>query len=206
MITFTEFAATQKRINGNCLLRVTQIANGQAVPGMRVRAIDQDNALLTGVGHRDTKGGVGWLADRRARKMATARSAKPGARMVLPRNRREWTGIATGVCGQRFGESSGFRGLRRQTEKAASSIAFWPLPPTARSIVQGQTLKMKGFVREVEADGTLRVPHDREAGWKITGSDEQVAAGTTKAWMAYGGFEAEWAKGRRLRCRLAPFK
>ncbi len=46
MVTFTEYAATQKRIHGNCLLRLTQIANGQPVAGIHIRAIGRGNELL----------------------------------------------------------------------------------------------------------------------------------------------------------------
>jgi uncharacterized protein YfaS (alpha-2-macroglobulin family) len=178
LITFTEYAATQKRMNGSCLLRVTNIGNGEAVPGMRVRAIGEDNKVLA---ESVTDGNGVAKFDRQAQI-----GAQPGARWI-------YLETADGPVLQpadtsRFFES-GFDSYRTTERPSAYRLAITSDRPIYRP---GQTLKFKGFVREVEPDGTLKIPRERDVTWQVTDSGGTVANGTAKL-DGYGGFEGEWA-------------
>jgi len=183
LVTFTEYAATQKRVDGNCLLRVLNIADGQAVPGMRIRVIGPENERLA-ESVTDRNGTA--LFDKRA--LIGDREA--GQRSA------QWFYLETAdgpvlqpVNASRFAES-GYDSYQVPVPDA-NRLAITCDRPIYRP---GQTMKFKGFVREVEGDGTLRVPRGRDVTWEISGADssEPVASGAAKL-DEYGGFEGEWA-------------
>jgi uncharacterized protein YfaS (alpha-2-macroglobulin family) len=179
LIHFTEYAAGQKRVHGAALLRVTRMGTGQPVEGMRVRVIGHESQTLgqavtdrNGVAEFDPRAQIGLM------------TGKPGA---------EWFYLETPegpllqpVEANRFMES-GF-----DAGGPAEASAYRLLVTSDRPIYRpGQLLKIKGFAREVGANGDLRVPRVREVGWQITGLDEPLVAGKAKL-DGYGGFEAEW--------------
>lgn len=181
MITFTEFVATEKRVNGNCLVRVTKISDGEPAVGLHARSLGQNNEVLAqavtdrnGVAAFDQRAGIG------------RQDVRQGAAFWLYLETPDGP-ILQSVRPARFNES-GFDGALWQEGQPKFRLMVTCDRPIYRP---GELLKMKGFVREVEANGALRVPHARDVAWQIKNDEDPVASGKAKL-DDYGGFEAEW--------------
>lgn len=180
MITFTELAVTQKRVDGTCLVRVTRISDGQPAPGLHIRSLGPENDLLAqavtdrnGIAAFDPRAKIG------------RQPSKPSALWLYvetPEGPILQTAQPT-----RFNES-GYEGLPGELAASRYRLMITSDRPIYRP---GELLKMKGFVREVEAAGSLRVPHAREVTWQIENDGDRIATGKAKV-DEYGGFEAEW--------------
>ena len=179
LITFTEYAAAQKQFGDTRLVRVTNVSDGQVVPGVRIRAVTAQNAFLAEA-VTDKNG--------EARFVRSVLSPKEGEHA-------EWLLMDTPVgpilqhaSGVPF-EASAYWASRREEDSAPYRLAVASDRPLYRP---GQTVKFKGFVREARPNGELRVPHGGKVEWKITGrEDEELTAGTAKL-DDFGGLEGEW--------------
>lgn len=179
LITFTEYAAAQKRFGDTCLLHVMNIADGHSVPGMRIRAVNAENEFIA---EAVTDGNGLARFQREALSSSYNNQASflldtPDGPMLQP--------VGAARCG------GGYSYGRQDGEKPQFRMAITSDRPLYRP---GQTLKFKGFAREVGPDHELRIPRAREVTWRISGGDnheEELAKGTTKL-DDFGGFEGEW--------------
>ena len=178
MVVFTEFAATQKEFGDTRLVRVMNVADGRAVPGVRVRTMTDKNAVLAEA-VTDASGEV------RFSKSALQPKEGIAARWFLL-DTPDGPVLQT-VDAQRFYGSASWN---PSSEEAAASgrIAVNSDRPLYRP---GQLMKFKGFVRTVADDGELRIPSG-SAQWKIVGgTEDEVTSGTARL-DEYGGLEGEW--------------
>ena len=179
LVTFTEYAAVQKQFGDTRLVRVMNVADGRVVPGVRVRAVTAQNVFLAEA-VTDSSG--------EARFQRSVLFPKKGERT-------EWLVMDTPVgpilqhaAASQY-EAGPFWASQREEPAAAYRLAVTSDRPLYRP---GQTVKFKGFVREVQIDGDLGVPRSGKVQWKIIGrEEEELAAGTAKL-DDFGGLEGEW--------------
>lgn len=180
LITFTEYAAVQKQFQGTRLLRVVNVADGRSVPGVRIKAVNSKNEFLAeAVTDRDGKASFKMSAIFPAQGERAKRFLfeTPDGPMLQPVETDQYRGSGCANFNETEKEGDAFRIV-----VAADRPIYRP----------GQTVKFKGFVREIGRDRELRIPKARQAAWTVTDDQsEERATGTAKI-DDYGGFEGEW--------------
>ncbi|MGB8356627.1 MAG: alpha-2-macroglobulin family protein, partial [Chthoniobacteraceae bacterium] len=181
LITFTEYVAAQKQFGNTRLVHVVNIGDGSAVPGVRIRAVNSSNEYVADAltDHNGTASfSLGALFSTKAEKAERFLIETPDGPSLQPVNAVQYQG-------------SGYSNFHPEEETKATQYRM--IITTDRPICRpGQTVKFKGFVREVAANGELRIPHVRAATWTIgSGDDDELAKGSVKL-DDYGGMDGEW--------------
>lgn len=191
LITFTEYAAVRKDDPETCLLHVMNVGDGQSVPGVRVRAVSLDNKTL-GESVTDASGMARFQRDaifggNPERKCFLIQT--PSGPMIHPID-------IPAFCESGYASDSGSQDNTARVLIASDRPLYRP----------GQVLHFKGFVRAMDKNRELKIPHDRKVTWKILTSqdsdseseEEMVANGDAKL-DDYGGFEGEWTVPKTIR-------
>lgn len=193
LISFSEADVLQKQMDKAFQLRVTHFRDGHPLEGVKVKAVTYENHWRA-EGTTDKNGEVRFASD---------------ALFPQGQNHAAWFLLETPdglmfqqVRGPQYSAEGSWGGRNRETLR----MALLTDRPLYRP---GQTVKFKGFVREMEAmEGALRIPEGEPVEWAVvrsrTDNDEEsheaIASGTT-AVDAFGGFEGEWAMSKAIGTR-----
>ncbi len=190
LMFFSESVLTEKRTPDHVLIRVAGMADGLPRPGINVRAISTSNFELA----RATTDKDG-LARFSATDLEPPKDKNGGEKA--------YSLVADTPEGPSVGSLDGI-GL---DETASPEKREHPLKGqqphgvvfTDRSLYRpGQTVRIKGLVRTVEADGSehgkLHIPAGQAVHWKIVNNDHAygIVQGDATA-DAEGGWDAQWA-------------
>ena len=193
LISFTETDVLQKQADKLFLLRATRFGDGSPLDGIKVKAVSGDNH---------------WRAEGVTDKQGEVRFAHDDL-FPWEQSPAEWFLLDTpdGLMFQPVrGNQFSAEGSWTSRSKEKLRIALLTDRPLYRP---GQTVKFKGFVRELTGeDGALGIPEGEPVAWSIvrsrTDDDEEsheaIASGTTVV-DPYGGFEGEWAMPKTIGTR-----
>jgi alpha-2-macroglobulin len=197
IICVNDYLLTQKRTPTSVIVRLAKMSDASSVAGVTVRAVTDENIEL-GRAVTDNNG--------------MAQFSK-GA--VFPKNRDPQTrntqlfiaDTATGPALQ-FAEGTAYSSGSDYSQTARRAHAEII---TDRNLYRpGQTLKMKGLVRDVTIFSGPMIPVGAEVHWNITEADGSRVAGQGDTTVSpYGGWEAEWNVPEKaklgsyeIRCRV----
>ncbi|PYJ54364.1 MAG: hypothetical protein DME83_00015, partial [Verrucomicrobia bacterium] len=174
IICRSDFILTQKRTPTKVIMRVTKMSDAQSVVGMTVRAVTNENIEIARA-ITDAKGIATFDRD----KVLPAKGSSAHLFIADAPN-----GPAIQFAEAESYPSGGRGGL---AAKPHAEII------TDRNLYRpGQTVKMKGIVRNV-SDSGLAIPTATDAQWRVMeGDGGRVIGEGNVALSSYGGWEAEW--------------
>ncbi|PYJ97975.1 MAG: hypothetical protein DME68_07700, partial [Verrucomicrobia bacterium] len=174
IICRSDFILTQKRTPTKVIMRVTKMSDAQSVVGMTVRAVTNENIEIARA-ITDAKGIATFDRD----KVLPAKGSSAHLFIADAPN-----GPAIQFAEAESYPSGGRGGL---AAKPHAEII------TDRNLYRpGQTVKMKGIVRNV-SDSGLAIPTATDAQWRVMeGDGGRVIGEGNVAVSSYGGWEAEW--------------
>lgn len=191
LVFLSESVITEKRTSEAVLARVAEMSNGMPRPGITVRALSASNFEVA----RATTGadGVAHFTSAELAPPKGHHGGEPAQSFVA--DTPEGPAISP-VDGYGFGDGVSIpdRSKNPLTGQQLRAVLL-----TDRSLYRpGQTAKIKGLARTVNADGSengrLHVPAGETVHWSITPSEseEPVAQGDVSV-DEQGGWETEWA-------------
>jgi alpha-2-macroglobulin len=197
IICVNDYLLTQKRTPTSVIVRLAKMSDASSVAGVTVRAITDENIEL-GRAVTDNNGMAQFSKD-----------------AVFPKNRDPRTrntqlfiaDTATGPALQ-FAEGTAYSSGSDYSQTARRAHAEII---TDRNLYRpGQTLKMKGLVRDVTVFSGPMIPVGAEVHWNITEADGSRVVGQGDTTVSpYGGWEAEWNVPEKaklgsyeIRCRV----
>lgn len=190
LVTFTEYAVAQKQFGDTRLLRVMNIADGQIVPGVKIRAVTARNEFLAE--STSDRNGIAPFQKHvifppGSEEYSPNPEGRGGARWFLLETPEGPMLQQANV--ERF-YASGYSHDRRAADQGPE---YRLVVATDRPLYRpGHTLKFKGFAREATARGELRLPRVKTLAWAIKNtSGDEVTQGVAKI-DDYGGFDGEW--------------
>ncbi len=174
IICTSDFILTQKRTPTKVIMRVTKMSDAQSVVGMTVRAVTNENIEIARA-ITDAKGIATFDRD----KVFPAKGSSAHLFIADAPN-----GPAIQFAEAESYPSGGRGGL---AAKPHAEII------TDRNLYRpGQTVKMKGIVRNV-SDSGLAIPTATDVQWRVMeGDGGRVIGEGNVALSSYGGWEAEW--------------
>jgi alpha-2-macroglobulin len=197
IICVNDYLLTQKRTPTTVILRLAKMSDASSVAGVTIRAVTENNIELARV--VTDKNGIAQFA---------RDSVFPKARDSKAKNAHLFIAdTATGPALQ-FAEGTPYPSgsdYSRADRKPHAEIV------TDRNLYRpGQTVKMKGLVRDVSGAG-LAIPYPADVQWTVTEADGSRVIGEGDTTLSpYGGWEGEWnipekAKlgSYEIRCRVA---
>jgi alpha-2-macroglobulin len=180
IICVNDYLLTQKRTPTTVIMRLAKMSDGNSVGGVTIRALSEQNIELARAS--TDKNGIAEFPKDKVFPKTTDSNAKNTHLFIAD--------TATGPALQ-FAEaiafSSGYDSSSSPNNPHAEIV-------TDRNLYRpGQTVKMKGLVRNVTAARDLVIPMGAAVHWGISESygNRVVGEGDTTL-SAYGGWEAEW--------------
>ncbi|HEU0274195.1 MAG TPA: MG2 domain-containing protein [Candidatus Udaeobacter sp.] len=198
IICVNDYLLTQKRTPTTVIMRLAKMSDANSVAGVTVRAVTEENIEL-GRATTNKEGIAQFSKDSLFPKRRNPR-AKDTHLFIAD--------TSTGPALQ-FAEGTSY--------PSGSDYSTPDKKPHAEIITDrnlyrpGQTVKMKGLVRDVTVFSGLSIPFGAEVHWDITESDGSrvVDQGDTTL-SPYGGWEGEWSIPEKaklgsyeIRCRVA---
>ena len=194
VICVNDYLLTQKRTPDKVIVRLAKMSDGRSVAGATVRAVTEENVELA----RAITDNNGMAEFARDTVFPKARNSKNTHLFIAD--------TPTGPALQ-FAEATAYSSGNDYARAAKRSHAEII---TDRNLYRpGQTLKMKGLVRDVTQFSGLMIPFGGRVHWSITEADGSrvVGEGDTTV-SSYGGWEAEWSVPEKaklgsyeIRCR-----
>jgi uncharacterized protein YfaS (alpha-2-macroglobulin family) len=198
IICVNDYLLTQKRTPTILIMRVAKMSDGSSVAGVTVRAVTEENIELARA-TTDSDGIAQFAKD----------SVFP--KTLNPKAQNTHLFIADTATGPalQFAEATSY--------PSGSDYSSTPKRPRAEIITDrnlyrpGQTVKMKGLVRDVTVFSGLTIPFGAGVRWKVTefAGNRVVGEGDTSL-SPYGGWEGEWKIPEKaklgsyeIRCRVA---
>jgi uncharacterized protein YfaS (alpha-2-macroglobulin family) len=185
---------TQKRTPDKVIVRLGKMSDGSSAPGVTIRAVTKENIELD----RAITDNNGIAEFERDTVFPKARNSKDTHLFIAD--------TATGPALQ-FAEATAYSSgndYARAARKPHAEII------TDRSLYRpGQTVKLKGLVRDVTQFSGLMIPFGAGIQWSITEADgSRVVGEGDTALSSYGGWEGEWSVPEKaklgsyeIRCR-----
>ena len=196
VICVNDYLLTQKRTPDKVIVRLAKMSDGSSVAGVTVRAVTEENIELASV--MTDKNGMAEFA--RDTVFPKARNSKPTHLFIAD--------TPTGPALQ-FAEATAYSSGNDYARPARRSHAEII---TDRNLYRpGQTLKMKGLVRDVTQFSGLMIPFGAGVHWSVTESDGSRVVGEGDTTLSpYGGWEGEWSVPEKaklgsyeIRCSVA---
>ena len=194
IICVNDYLLTQKRSPDKVIVRLAKMSDGSSVSGVTVRAVTEENIELARA--ITDKNGMAEFA--RDTVFPKARNSKDTHLFVADTS----TGPALQYA-EATAYSSGNDYARAARRSHAEII-------TDRNLYRpGQTVKMKGLVRDVTQFSGLMIPSGAGIHWSITEADGSRVVGEGDTTLSsYGGWEGEWSVPEKaklgsyeIRCR-----
>jgi uncharacterized protein YfaS (alpha-2-macroglobulin family) len=198
IICVSDYLLTQKRTPTKQIMRVAKMSDGSSVAGVTVRAVTEENIELARA-TTDSDGIAQFAKD----------SVFP--KTLNPKAQNTQLFIADTATGPalQFAEATSY--------PSGSDYSSTPKRPRAEIITDrnlyrpGQTVKMKGLVRDVTVFSGLTIPFGADVRWKVTEFDGSRVVGEGDTTLSpYGGWEGEWKIPEKaklgsyeIRCRVA---
>ncbi|MEY2481451.1 MAG: alpha-2-macroglobulin [Verrucomicrobiota bacterium] len=175
IICVNDYLLTQKRTPTTVLMRLAKMSDASSVAGVTVRAVTNENIEMARA-ITDEKGIVRFVREKLFPKKGK------GTHLFI-------ADTATGPALQDAEATSFSSG----TDSASEARKPHAEIITDRNLYRpGQTVKMKGIVRDVAQAG-LAIPSSAEAHWRVTQSDASRVVGEGNVTISpHGGWEAEW--------------
>ena len=194
IICINDYLLTQKRSPDKVIVRLAKMSDGSSVAGVTVRALTEENIELARA--ISDKNGMAEFA--RDTVFPKARNSKDTHLFIAD--------TPTGPALQ-FAEATAYPSGNDYARVARRSHAEII---TDRNLYRpGQTVKMKGLVRDVTQFSGLMIPFGAAVHWSITEADGSRVLGEGDTTVSsYGGWEGEWSVPEKaklgsyeIRCR-----
>ena len=194
IICINDYLLTQKRSPDKVIVRLAKMSDGSSVAGVTVRALTEENIELARA--ITDKNGLAEFA--RDTVFPKARNSKDTHLFIAD--------TPTGPALQ-FAEATAYPSGNDYARVARRSHAEII---TDRNLYRpGQTVKMKGLVRDVTQFSGLMIPFGAAVHWSITEADGSRVLGEGDTTVSsYGGWEGEWSVPEKaklgsyeIRCR-----
>ncbi len=175
LICFSEYMLTQKRTEGQVVLRVAKMGDGQGAPNLPVHVVTNENLEIAS-GPTDAQGMARFPAN-----TLFGDSHRIGSLFIAE--------TPTGPAIQYVEGPTLSAAEYHRTEKGATLRS---LVITDRNLYRpGQTVKMHGIVR-LESKGALSIPDFKDATWKVKTDGGDPVTGGSVALGDHGTWDAEW--------------
>ncbi|HEY2568999.1 MAG TPA: MG2 domain-containing protein, partial [Candidatus Udaeobacter sp.] len=198
IICVNDYLLTQKRTPTTVIMRLAKMSDGNSVAGVTVRAVTEENIEL-GRATTDKEGIAQFSKD----------SLFPKRRDTKAKDIHLFIADTSTGPALQFADGTSY--------PSGSDYSSPDKRPHAEIITDrnlyrpGQTVKMKGLVRDVTVFSGLAIPFGAEVHWDITEADGNPVVGQGDTTLSpYGGWEGEWnipekAKlgSYEIRCRVA---
>jgi uncharacterized protein YfaS (alpha-2-macroglobulin family) len=194
IICINDYLLTQKRSPDKVIVRLAKMSDGRSVSGVTVRAVTEENIeVARAVTNKD-----GMAEFERDTVFPKARNSKDTHLFIAD--------TPTGPALQ-YAEATAYSSGNDYARAARRSHAEII---TDRNLYRpGQTVKMKGLVRDVTQFSGLMIPSGAGIHWSITEADGSRVVGEGDATLSsYGGWEGEWSVPEKaklgtyeIRCR-----
>jgi uncharacterized protein YfaS (alpha-2-macroglobulin family) len=196
IICVNDYLLTQKRTPATVIVRLAKMSDGSSVSGVAIRAVTEDNIeLARAISDKD-----GMAEFARDTVFPKARGAKDTHLFIAD--------TPTGPALQ-FADATAY--------SSGSDYARLGKRPHAEIVTDrnlyrpGQTVKMKGLVRDVTQFSGLMIPFAAGVHWSVTEADGSRVVGEGDTTLSsYGGWEGEWSVPEKaklgsyeVRCRVA---
>ncbi len=197
IICVNDYLLTQKRTPASVIMRLAKMSDASSVAGVTVRAVTEENIELART-----------VTDKNGMAQFPKDSVFPKTRD--PRTRNTHLFIADTAAGPalQFADGTAYSSGSDHTQNVRTPHAEII---TDRNLYRpGQTLKMKGLVRDETVFSGLMIPIGAKVHWNITEADGSRVVGQGDTVVSpYGGWEAEWTVPEKaklgsyeIRCRV----
>src|SRR5262249_33371020 len=180
VICVNDYLLTQKRTPTSVIMRLAKMSDASSVAGVTIRAVTEENIELARA--ITDKNGIAEFAKDTVFPKSRDSSAKNTHLFIAD--------TATGPALQ-FAEATAY--------SSGTDYASMAKRPHAETITDrnlyrpGQTVKMKGLVRDVTVFSGLTIPFGADVQWSVTEGDSSRVVGEGHTTLSpYGGWEAEW--------------
>ena len=198
IICVNDYLLTQKRTPTTMIMRLAKMSDASSVANVTIRAVTEENIELARA-----------ITDKDGIAQFSKDSVFPKRRDPKAKDTHLFIADTSTGPALQFAEGTGY--------PSGSDYSVPDRKPNAEIIADrnlyrpGQTVKMKGLVRDVTVFSGLMIPVGAEVHWDITESDGSRVVGQGDTTLSlYGGWEAEWNVPEKaklgsyeIRCRVA---